>query len=201
MNLIANCCIGAFIYEMQNEEFNNPFMWAKTNTDSFIYLMENYDNINWNNIEINKYKRFDAQTCYSFTVDNNIQIKYPHYIQGKKEDKELINGRDIYDWRAYEYAYNKYQKRTERMLKKKENPVFLILSEMKDGYDYDFNNLKRICEAKTTYKLIIITSFEELKSYENDRIKIIIDKHPKNESGWFTEQFANLYRTQIVDFC
>ena len=200
MNLISNCCLGAFIYEMQNEEFNNPFMWTMTNTDSFISLMEHYDNINWDSIDFDKFQRSDGEKCYSIIVENKVRINYTHYLQGKKEDHELVKGRDVYDWRAYEYAFKKYQKRTERLLKKKEKPVFLILAELKGKYDYNLENLKRICEAKSRYKLLIITSFEELKKYENERIKIIIDKHPKNESGCFTEQFANMYKNQIVEF-
>lgn len=200
MNLISNCCVGAFIYEIKNEEFNNPFMWAMTNTDSFIYLMEHYDNINWDNIDFDKFQRSDGKNCYSIIVENKLRINYTHYLQGKKEDHERINGRDVYDWRAYEYSFKKYQKRTERMLKKKENPVFLILAELKGKYDYNLENLKRICEAKTSHKLIIITSFEELKCYENDRIKIIIDKHPKNEKGCFTEDYAKLYADTIYNF-
>lgn len=61
MNLISNCCLGAFIYEIKNEEFNNPFMWAMTNTDSFIYLMEHYDTINWDNIDFDKFQRSDGK--------------------------------------------------------------------------------------------------------------------------------------------
>lgn len=63
MNLIANCCVGGFLYEMNNEQFSNPFIWSMTNTASFIYLIENYDNINWYDIDIDKYQRSDGKNA------------------------------------------------------------------------------------------------------------------------------------------
>lgn len=200
MNLISNCCVGGFLYEINNEQFSNPFIWTMTNSDSFIYLLENYDNINWDNIEFDKFKRSDGKLCYSIIVDSKLRINYTHYLQGKKDDHEKKVGRDIYDWRAYEYTYKKYEQRKQRMLDKKEAPFFVILAEMKGKYDYNLNNLIRICQSNIKYKTIIITSFDELKKYENDNLKIIIDKHPKNEKGWFTKDFANLYNNTIMEF-
>ena len=200
MNLITNCCLGAFVYEQLNKEFNNPFMWCAINTDSFIYLLEHYDKTNFNDVEFDRYTREDGVRCYSLIIENNCRLNYTHYLQGGINDHEKIIGKDIYDYRAYEYCFNKYKTRLARMLENKEPPVFVVLGELVGKYDYNLENLKRICEAKTSHKLLIITSFEELKQYENDRIKIIIDKHPKNEKGCFTEHYAKLYAETIYNF-
>lgn len=78
--------------------------------------------------------------------------------------------------------------------------MFFVLAEMKGKFDYNLKNLIKLCKSKINYKTIIITSFDELKQYENDNLKIIIDKHPKNEKGWFTKDFANLYHDTIMKF-
>lgn len=198
MNIISNNCLAAFIYEKSNNKFNNPFMWSLTNSASLIYVMEHYKNIDWKNIELDKFTNAHGEKCYSVIVDKNIRINYTHYIQGEKNDNKKIIDRNVYDWRAYEYTYTKYLKRTDRMIKLSENPVFLIMECSKDLYDYNFENLKKICECKTNYKRIIITQYDELKKYEYDTIKIIIDKNPKNDSGFYTEQFADLYKDEIL---
>ena len=200
MNLIANNCLGAFIYEKNKMQFSNPFIWSLTKADSLIYVMKHYKDINWENIELDKFINAGGEKCYSIIVDDNVRINYTHYIQGSKSDKERIVGRNVYDYRAYEYTFNKYTSRVKRMMCNNEKPVFLILECTKDLYDYNFDKLKEICECDTQYKRIIITQYDKLKKYKNDKIKIIIDKNPKNDSGFYTEQFADLYKENIMEF-
>ena len=49
MNLIANNCVGARLYEVTEQQFPNPFMWMTIPIDNYIDLMENYDSIDLNN--------------------------------------------------------------------------------------------------------------------------------------------------------
>ena len=207
MNIISKCCLGSFIYKKAGLQFNNPFMWSAIWADDFIKLIQHFEDIDFMNPELEKYILNDREICYSIILDNNIKIHYTHYKQGTKSDNKKIVGNDLYDWRAYEYTLNQFNERTARMLNDKSNVCFVILGEMKNvpGYNlkfdtYNLKNLIKIYEIQTKHKICIITSFKELLKYQSDRIKIIIDEHPKNEKGFWTENFATIYKDEIIKF-
>lgn len=53
MNIISNNCCGADIYtNVLKTEFSNPFIWSLLFPNDFIYLYENYDSINFKNIDL-----------------------------------------------------------------------------------------------------------------------------------------------------
>ena len=206
-NLIGNCCTTAFIYKQMNVQFNNPFMWAAIWANDFIKLIQSFDEIDFKNPELEKYVLNDKELCYSIILNKNIKINYTHYKQGNQNDHHRIVGPDMYDWRAYEYTFNIFNERTNRMLNDNIKPCFVILGEMKNvpGYNlnfdsYNLENLIKICEIPTKHKICIITGHEELLKYQSERIKIIIDKHPKNERGFWTDTFASMYKNEIIKF-
>lgn len=206
-NLIGNCCVDSFIYQQRGLKFNNPFMWSAIWADDFIKLIERFDNINFKEPELEKYILNEKEQCYTIILDKDIKINYTHYKQGSQNDNHRIVGPDLYDWKAYEYTYNTFLERTDRMLNDNIKPCFLVLGEMKNvpGYrlnfdSYDLEHLIKICEIKTYHKICIITGYEELLKYNSNRIKIILDKHPKNEKGWMTDTYAKIYNNEIVEF-
>ena len=69
MNLIANNCVGARLYEVTEQQFPNPFMWMTIPIDNYIDLMENYDSIDLNNpkFELEVYKRLYNITNTKYT--------------------------------------------------------------------------------------------------------------------------------------
>ena len=190
---------------MLNIPYNTPFMWSAIWADDFINLISYFDNLNFDNIELSEYQLNDKEKCYSVILDGIIKIQYTHYKFWPFPRKVI--GNDLLDNNIDKYTLEVFKERTKRMFESKESPTFLILGNMHNvpGYNlrfdtYNLQNLIRICEIKTRYKICIITHSRELLNYASDRVKIIIDDHPKNLGYWGTEQFANLYKEQIVEF-
>ena len=52
MNLIANNCVGARIYERSCVQFNNPFTWCVIKFNDYINLIKNFNNIDFYNIKV-----------------------------------------------------------------------------------------------------------------------------------------------------
>ena len=46
-NIIANNCIGGFLYKFSNKQFPNPFIWTSMYFEDFLFLIQNYDKINF----------------------------------------------------------------------------------------------------------------------------------------------------------
>lgn len=82
-NIISNNCVGARYYEKKSF-FPNPFMWNSIKLKDFIFLIENFDNINLSNIksyftsnEIHKDKKNDK--CSTILLDDCIKLYYIHH--------------------------------------------------------------------------------------------------------------------------
>lgn len=87
MNLIANNCVGARLYEVTEQQFPNPFMWMTIPLNDYIDLMENYDSIDLNNpkFELEVYKQNPYKTVL-VTLNNRIKLHFIHYIQDDKKE-------------------------------------------------------------------------------------------------------------------
>lgn len=176
MLVISNNCCGGRLYQITETVYNNPFMWCEVPYDSIIYLMKNYDKINWYNYNFEK-SQINKNT-FIINVENNISIHYVHYkfnsnaktIIIPKKTKDIRNmSNDVEYCKIWEYVNEKYLVRTERMIKSKENPIFLI---MEKTYPYKQKyTLNDIAECNSPYKRIIITTDKSI--IENDKCKVI----------------------------
>lgn len=99
MLVISNNCCGGRFYQQTNMKFNNPFIWMICPYDSIIYIMNNFDKIDWFNYEFEKSKL--KENTFIIKVENNIEIHYVHYkfdpnansiIQEKKNLIKKNNG-------------------------------------------------------------------------------------------------------------
>lgn len=172
MNVIANNCIGGELYKDLKYEFNNPFMWTSVPIDKYLFLTNNYNSINWNNVQIEKCdipwnKR---NHCYKLIIDNNFEIYFRHYVESKKNYK---NGVDVFQKNAFIYTYNKYKTRLNRMVSCNEEPIFLFYDNGDCNFPFeDVKNL--IINSSNKYKMILVTYRNEIKEYETDTKKVII---------------------------
>ena len=116
MNIICNNCVGARLYEVTKQQFPNPFMWMSINSDDFIYLVQNYDIIDFNNptFELEKYKLNAYQTVL-ITLNNKVKLHYIHYIQddSKNEPVKELNTNILYK-DILQYVKNKWFNRLNR---------------------------------------------------------------------------------------
>ena len=155
MNIICNNCVGARLYEVTKQQFPNPFMWMSINSDDFIYLVQNYDIIDFNNptFELEKYKLNAYQTVL-ITLNNKVKLHYIHYIQddSKNEPVKELNTNILYK-DILQYVKNKWFNRLNR---NNEQPTFLYsFNYMKIDDEQYMQILNNLLELRK-YPLIIL---------------------------------------------
>lgn len=137
MNIISNSCLGSFLYkDVLKTVYQNPFCWNVIDDDSLIYLIQNYDNINFNNFELVK----DEQNNFYIIIDNKVKVWYIHYRYSTTDKIIRHEGEDVFYAKIWEYIVDCYQRRLERMITSNENPIFVL------GTSWDF--------GKVHYKLV-----------------------------------------------
>lgn len=126
MNLISQNCLSGNIYKNHlKEEFGNPFIWTVIDFNSMLYLIQNWNTINFKNYELVK----DDKWNFSIIIDGKVKVQYVHYIfdPDAKTVQMHCNVRgDIKYCKIWEYIIKKYEERLNRMLDKKEEPIFCI---------------------------------------------------------------------------
>jgi len=192
MNIISNNCVGAAIYQELNIKYNNPFMWCFINGKDFYTLINEYDDINFNNYNIMK-SCLDKETnlydkSYSLCIDNKIYLHYIHYINNdnynvptKKSDITGEHSRDILYKYADKLCLEKYKNRLNRM---NSEPVFIISLSKYSTFD----EIRNIMYLKSNYKRIFLLP----KNFNYDKNKI--DKNcefilqPEDGVKWTNEK-------------
>ena len=164
MNIISNSCVGSRLYELVGVEFNNPFMWNVMEYKDFRMLIIDYENINFGNYKTSLYK---TQTgSISKTIfDNKVNTYYIHYHQDEsytEPTKVLI---DVYSNDIISYTNEKVNKRTERLIKNNEEPIFIYETRDRPRFCaiYDDETIDDYINLKTPYKKILITSNKKYK--------------------------------------
>lgn len=171
MNLIANNCVGARLYEVTKQQFPNPFMWMTIPVNDYIDLMENYDSIDLNNpkFELEVYKQNTYKTIL-VTLNNRIKLHYIHYIQDDTKQKPVkeLNTNILYK-DILPYFKEKWYRRLKRNTEK---PVFLYSFNYSKKYGYN-ETLKQLLNVKIKYKLIILVHKGVQYTNKNTNIKVL----------------------------
>ena len=157
MNIIANNCIGARLYEVTKQQFPNPFMWMTySSIDDFIDLVENYDSIDLQQpiFELETYNQNKYKTVL-VTLNNHIKLHYIHYIQ---DDTKLAPVKELNTNILYNdiltYAKTKWFARLKRNIKK---PIFLYSFNYLDKNNKNYiERLNKLLNINTKYKFIIL---------------------------------------------
>ena len=118
-------------------------------------------------------------------IDNHIKVQYVHYLFDRNADTLKTKGPNVYWNKIWEYIVNKYNERVERMLTKKNKPIFIIgsIHHWKD-HSYSQDEIFKICELcnKKHYKLIIANkNFDFSKKFPN--IKFITTRSTDRKFG------------------
>lgn len=167
-NIISNNCIGARYYQNNKIQFQNPFMWNLIKLTDFIFLIKNFNTINFKNIKLyfsnnEVTKEHDSDKCATILLDNNIHVYFIHHhytelhkckkiIRITGHDYEII-GNDI-----LEYLKNKWLNRLIRL--KQNNNIIFVYYDTAGLTNTDINELLNI---KSQFKIILIsnTNYEE----------------------------------------
>ena len=106
--------------------YENPFIWTRMMDDTFIWLLENYESINFRKYELTKtnFSLEDYVNCFFYIkYDNKHEVKYGHYKFVKNATKPVKIKMDVQYNKIWEYIIEKYEKRLKRM---KTEPIFII---------------------------------------------------------------------------
>lgn len=151
MNIISNTCLGAYIQrDILHQQYNNPFCWNIIDAKSMLYLIENYDSINFMNYELVK----DAKWNFTLIIDKHIYVKYVHYLFSPMDDSPRIHNADVYYNKIWEYIIHKYEERLIRMKENNLKPIFVIGTSWPGNF-YTAKEIEMIANANTNYKIII----------------------------------------------
>ena len=174
MNLIGNDCVSACFYAISKMQFKNPFTWTICNFPNMLYLIENYDNINWKNFKIL------PSTCvkdtFKIVIDSKINLHYVHYKKSDLDVKEYKISGDLFSKNIELKVVETYTKRAYRLLEENEEPIFLLNTYPDKRHQYTKENLIHLCKLDLKYHIIIITPYTELLKYDNEKLHFILDE-------------------------
>ena len=118
-NIIAHNCVGGRICQQIGVEYGNPFMWSIIPPTDFYYLYTHYNDLNYNNIKLEK-----VNTDYKLTIDDKVRVFYVHYKYDKNANTPVKKTKiDVFYNKIEEYILEKYDTRLARM---KEAPLFIV---------------------------------------------------------------------------
>ena len=148
MNIIGNNCLHCRIYQAANLKFNNPFCWGLIYLDEFITLINNFNNLNFYNIELSLNKK-NVKNNYPYVkclLDNKVNIHFIHYLYNEnsyKLDKKEV---DVFYKNIIDWTKNKWIERYNRM--GNERPSFFISTlygfQLSNEFITDINKIKKL---------------------------------------------------------
>lgn len=201
-NIISNNCTAAFIYHDLNCEFTHPFMWSTFTPYNFNKLLDEYDNINYLDIEIENTlltkayntKRWDD--TFSILIDNRkLCINFIHHHFKSSIEKIEKKGVDLYYRDMKKYVKELYTKRTNRMLSDGlKEPIFVFCKTI----FYTKDEFYEIAYKPTKYKKIVCLPYDY--TIDNSKIpsntfivKLPKDVHPEPKyADYLIKNYANL---------
>lgn len=142
MYIISNNCVGSSLYALCGVQFNHPFVWGAFDLYDFVYLADNFENINYHNIRLELETRlYQTRKSVICEIDGQIKYHFSHYMQDstmKEPGRNDIYKHTLLYSNSVGLASEKYFRRLERM---SGEPTFL----------YCFNLVK-----KTSKEYLII---------------------------------------------
>lgn len=168
MNLISHNCLSGYLYKNHlNERFENPFIWTVIDFNSFIYMIKNWEKINFNNYVLCK----DEKWNFYIIIDEHIKIQYVHY----KFDKNVSfcdktgPGTDIRSNKIWEYIIEKYEERVSRMITNNEKPIFCVCNSKTVFNDCKYTN-EQLNILRTFNNVFILEGYENNETKDNAKI-------------------------------
>ncbi len=188
MNIIANCCAGGEFYLKElKTEFKNPFIWSSIAPADMKILIQQYDNLNFNSVEIKK----DTATLERFCIliDNKVKVHFPHHRFKADCEKPVTVKPNVFYNKIWELIAETWVRRLKKMT---EEPVFMILTHrLHDEYTYSNcsdEDIQDFLNINTKYKVIIMSPKELTSSKKNvlciktdtvNHVKAILDNKAK----------------------
>lgn len=168
MIYIGTNCVSSRIYEKLHIPFNNPLCWGRMIYTDFKKLLTNWENINFDNINISKLNNSHI------LIDNQIDFFYQHYKYDKNYETPTKNGIDIFYKKIYQYIFEKYFERLQRMDKNDKKTYILHQQITQNEYQITDDECLDFINTKTTHQKILATPYKKFLKYSKDNLKIFI---------------------------
>lgn len=186
MNIITNDCLGGFIYrDVLKTDFQNPFIWTQMNYKTFIKLIEEYENLNFNNVHIDKNGQ-ELKNNFITVIDDKIRIENIHIFYSEKDEIPRIEAENVFYKKPDEYIKEKYIKRQNRMCGK---PIVIV-----DDKFGNYDELIKICKTKKYRCMIFTNNLIENKTHD---LYIKNFNIPNLKAPW---QFTVKYKEEIKNW-
>lgn len=185
MNVICNSCVGSRLYELKNEQFNNPFMWNVIPYSDFHNLIVNYDSIDFYKYDVSIFHQSETNKVAQAIFDSQVKTYYIHYHQDERYQSSTRKSIDIYSNDIISYTEDAIDRRLERMNKDKQKLIFLFETRNRNRYNgvYTESDIIDFINIKTPYTKILLVNQIKFKEYpefmNNTHILYYEDKHPE----------------------
>lgn len=151
MNIIGNSCASCFLQtQFFNHAILNPFSYNIIDFESFSYLVNHFDEINFENIS------FHLSNDYVVgLLENKICINFVHYkFDEKAKTIEYDKNNDVRYDKILEYVKEKWHERAKRI--KESEPIFLAAAFNSNNMNcFNENQIYSLLNSKSKYKIII----------------------------------------------
>ena len=182
-SIICNCCWGGFLYRRANKQFDNPFFWSRVYTRNFIKLLEHFDEIDFDNIDMgvcDNYIVYDPvgirlKDPKIILTDFDIHIAYHHYHYSATDVIPRKVGVNVYYHKNYILCYDKFVERVSRM-STMENPIYVYVDNEQPGFSTQQDKLDLIQSANIHRRpLVFYTEDPAYSKYNSDFVTVICD--------------------------
>ena len=193
MNIISNNCFSAVLYKDYIKcEFQNPFMWTIIDFDSMCKLMNEYENIDFNDYELIKNDNWE----FFIKINDKIIVRQYHYRFNKAINGIKIIGVDVHSNKIWNYICEKYESRLKRM---KDEPKFVI--EFNDFLkNYNKETFEKFLEMPVKYKTVVFYNYKEYRDIKKENCLMIYDENiekPGKDAGAYV---VPTYYKKVLEF-
>ena len=128
MILIANSCVGGYIYKNEMQQpYMSPFIWSLVDFESMLWLLKNFYTINFKRIKMFDIGSNESNNWeFGLIIDGHVKVKYIHYKFSSNAVEPVIKNVDVYYCRIWEYIIDKYLERIQRMKTCGGKPLFIF---------------------------------------------------------------------------
>ena len=154
MLVIGNTCVGGWIYVIVKQKYNNPFIWCEIDGKNFLNLIVNFNTIDFKKRRLITVglEKIKCRKVFAIEIDSQVVVSFPHHIKDETFKAPTKCKSDYIGWdmryeKMEEYLLEKYDQRLERMLKRKETPIFIVdtsVTEKEEAEKIEKCNVEKI---------------------------------------------------------
>lgn len=172
--IVSSNCISGFWYrDIVKIPYEVPFIWSILKLSDMLYLIRNFDSIDYSNItaEISEGEivRKDGSKWAKIILDNRINVYFVHYAENKNLTGEtIVNGIRVISNNITKYAKDVWLRRCNRMPFNKKR-VFVFWDD-KISTDVELCNFINIAAERKDDIFVLFTP----KSVQSSQKNLII---------------------------